>query len=112
MWDAPLSMKPSNAEVEVGAAVEREHAAEPLRLLVDGPVHLVAEVHGEPARGEHRTRQAEVLDGAAELLHGLRHVLHGDEPHRVQAVADLAVAGVDVVVESPGRRRRRSPGSG
>ena len=90
-----------HAQVEVGAAVEREHAPEPLRLLVDGPVHLVAEVHGEPARGEHRARQAEVLDGAAQLLHGLRHVLHGDEPHRVQAVAHLAVAGVDVVVEAP-----------
>ena len=80
--------------------MEREHAAEPLRLLVDGPVHLVAEVDGEPARGEHRARQAEVLDGAAQLLHGLRDVLHGDEPHRVQAVADLAVAGVDVVVKA------------
>ena len=89
-----------HAEVEVGAAVEREHAAEPLRLLVDGPVHLVAEVHGEPACGEHRARQAEVLDGAPKLLHRLRHVLHGDEPHRVQAVAHLAVGGVDVVVEA------------
>ena len=79
--------------------MEGEDAVEALGLLIDGPVELVAEVDGEAPCGEHGAWQAEVMTGAAQLLDGFLHVLHGDEGHGVEVVADAAVLVVDVVVE-------------
>ena len=76
-------------DAAVRSAVDGDGAAEAVGLLVDGPVDLRAEVVGQAEGREHRADEAEVLDAAAELLHGLGGFLHGDEADAVEASSRL-----------------------
>ena len=93
------------AKVRVRAAVHGEAAAEPVGLLVDGPVVLRAQVALQAGRGQHPAAHAQFLDRAPQLRSREFRLLHRQQRQRLQAVVLLQVLLVYPVVVGAGRHR-------
>ena len=66
------------------AAVHRQRTVEFLRLFIDGPVKVVAEVQWKAGCREHRAGEAKLFHGATKFFYGRRHVLHRNQRHRFE----------------------------
>ena len=86
----------------MGAAVEGDGAAEAVRLFVDGPVEVGADVTVEAGGGEDGALHSEVLDDAPQLLDRGLHMLAGQKAHAPEAGAARHVGLVEPVVVGPG----------
>ena len=78
--------------------MDGEAAAEPVGLLVDGPVLLGAEVVREPAAGEHRAGHPELLHRPSQLQGRFLGLLHGYQGEADESWAALHVGVVQPVV--------------
>ena len=87
-----------HSDAQVGAAVNGYRHPQALGFRVDRPVALVAQMERQSRGRKHPADEAQLVHRPPELLHGLRHVLHGQERHRPQPVAHLGELLVDVVV--------------
>ena len=99
--DGRVDVEVVEAHAAVRAAVDGEAAAEPVGLLVDGPVLLRAQVVREPARGEHGARHPQFLHRPPQFEGCLLGLLHGDEGEPDEPGAALDVGVVEPVVVGP-----------
>ena len=96
--DGRVGSQVVHAQALVGAAVDSEAAAQPVGLGVDRPILLAAQMALEAHGGQHGAAEAQLLDDAAQLLHRLRRLLHGDQAEPLELAARLQVGVVEPVV--------------
>ena len=96
-----VGMQVVHAQVLVGAAMDAQAAAQPVGLLVDGPVVLVAQVQLDSRGREHGAAHPQLLHRTAQLLDRLVRLLQRDQRRCLEPGALVDVILGDPVVVGP-----------
>ena len=99
--DRGVRMQVVHAQVLVRTAVDAQATAQPVGLLVDGPVVLVTQMELDSRGRQHGAAHPQFLHRPAQFLHRLVRLLQRDQRHGLESRALVDVVLGDPVVVGP-----------